>query len=248
MAFEMDGHFREEREGSAPAGQDMLVELFGPQPKAAAVASPDRENAVGKADTSAEARFSRDLVDTYFRQMGNAELLSRDDEVALAKRIEAAQRAVLSGLCGAPMLIERLVRWGAELREGRLRLRDLVDLSMHHEAPAVLDHGGDERTHLHGPVAAGGWREDDGGAVEREARLLDGIAARLDELSVLAREIGSLSRKRVAAIGRGRDLPKRTRARLRDLFSAFAGKIDGLWLHPERLADLLTQLQGDGRR
>jgi RNA polymerase primary sigma factor len=245
MAFEMDGHFREEREGSAPAGQDMLVELFGPQPKAAAVASPDRENAVGKADTSAEARFSRDLVDTYFRQMGNAELLSRDDEVALAKRIEAAQRAVLSGLCGAPMLIERLVRWGVELREGRLRLRDLVDLSMHHEAPAALDHGGDERTHLPGPVAAGGWREDDGGAVEREARLLDGIAARLDELSVLAREIGSLSRKRVAAIGRGRDLPKRTRARLRDLFSAFASKIDGLWLHPDRLADLLTQLQGE---
>ena len=60
-----------------------------------------------------------------------------------------------------------------------------------------------------------------------------------------AREIGSLSRKRVAAIGRGRDLPKRTRARLRGLFSAFASKIDGLWLHPDRLADLLTQLQGE---
>jgi len=75
-------------------------------------------------------------------------------------------------------------------------------------------------------VAAGGWREDDGGAVEREARLLDGIAARLDELSVLAREIGSLSRKRVAAIGRGRDLPKRTRARLQGLFSTFASKIE----------------------
>ena len=75
--------------------------------------------------------------------------------------------------------------------------------------------------------------------------MLDGIAARLDELSVLAREIGSLSRKRVAAIGRGRDLPKRTRAHLRDLFSAFASKIDGLWLHPDRLADLLTQLQGE---
>ena len=71
MVFEMDGHFREEREGSAPAGQDMLVELFGPQPKAAAVASPDVEKAVGKADASAEARFSRDLVDTYYRQLGN---------------------------------------------------------------------------------------------------------------------------------------------------------------------------------
>ena len=50
------------------------------------------------------ASFSRGLVDTYFRQMGDAAWLSREEEIALAKRIEAAQRAMLTGLCRVPML------------------------------------------------------------------------------------------------------------------------------------------------
>ena len=112
MAFEMDGHFREEREVLPPPGRTCWLSCSARSQRRRLLLRPTVENAVVKADASAEARFSRDLVDTYFRQMGNAELLSRDDEVALAKRIEAAQRAVLSGLCGVPMLIERLVRWG----------------------------------------------------------------------------------------------------------------------------------------
>ena len=76
------------------------------------------------------ASFSRGLVDTYFRQMGNAGALSREEEIALAKRIEASQRAMLTGLCGVPMLIERIACWGHEVAEGRRRLADLVDLSV----------------------------------------------------------------------------------------------------------------------
>ena len=76
------------------------------------------------------ASFSRGLVDTYFRQMGNAGALSRAEEIALAKRIEASQRAMLRGLCGVPMLIERIACWGHEVAEGRRRLADLVDLSV----------------------------------------------------------------------------------------------------------------------
>src|SRR5262245_38351124 len=82
------------------------------------------------AGARAEASFSRDLVDTYFRQMGNAELLSREEEVALAQRIEAAQQAVLRGLCRVPMLVDRIVRWGDDWREGRLRPDQIVDASM----------------------------------------------------------------------------------------------------------------------
>ena len=129
MTFEMDGPFREELERSAPE------RLGGAQPNVAAANSfglkstEDKPNSIGAAGQGHEARFSRDLVGTYFRQMGDAELLSREDEIALAKRIEAAQLAVLKGLCTAPLLIERLERWGCELREGRLRLRDLIDLA-----------------------------------------------------------------------------------------------------------------------
>jgi len=80
----------------------------------------------GRADS---ARFSANLVNAYFRQIGDAGALSRAEEVALAKRIEAAQRAVLRELCRVPMVLERLADWADELSEGRRRLADLVDLS-----------------------------------------------------------------------------------------------------------------------
>src|SRR3974390_1347041 len=72
--------------------------------------------------------FSRNLVDTYFRQMGDAAWLSRDEEIALGKRIEASQQAVLIALCGVPKVAERIARWGHDVAEGRYRLADLVEL------------------------------------------------------------------------------------------------------------------------
>jgi RNA polymerase primary sigma factor len=260
MAFEMDGRLREELESSAAERPDTLIDLFGAQPGASGVGSAglqsteDEPRSVGRADPNHEARFSRDLVDTYFRQMGNAELLSREDEIALAKRIEAAQLAVLQGLCSIPVLIERLEGWKCELREGRLRLRDLIDLAMYQEAarhggtiagPGAPDQGGVQRREPGDSVAPGsqGESEDADGVLEHEARLLAGITALLDRLSLLAREIGSLSRKRVTAVSRGRDLSKRMLARLQQLFSSFAREVDGLRLHPDRISDLLAHLE-----
>ena len=71
----------------------------------------------------------RDLVDTYFREMGGAEPLSRGDEIALAKRIEADERALLMELCRVPIIVEHIVRWGQEVAEGRRRLASIFDPS-----------------------------------------------------------------------------------------------------------------------
>ena len=259
MAFEMDVRLREEPESSFSDRPDTLIDLFGPQPSASGVGSAglqgteDEPRSAGQADPNREATFSRDLIDTYFHQMGNAELLSREDEIALAKRIEAAQLAVLKGLCGIPVLIERLEGWKCELREGRLRPRDFVDLAMYQEAaprggtiagPGAPDQGGIPREPSDS-VAPGsaGENEDADGVIEHEASLLAGITALLDKLSLLAHEIGSLSRKRVAAVSRGRDLSKRTLARLQRLFSSFAMEVNALWLHPGRISDLLAHLE-----
>ncbi len=241
MAFEMDGRLREERDLSGPERQDTLVDFFGSEPKEAAddASGPEdteiKPRVLGDAAPRREAGFSRDLIDTYFRQMGGAELLSREEEVALAKRIEAAQLAVLKSLCSIPMLVEGLERWGCELREGRLRLRDLIDIAVHHE---VARHGGTNDTMTLGPRDE---NEDADGA--DDASLLAGVTALLDRLSSLAREIGTLSRKRVTAVSRGRDLSKSTLVRLRQLLARFAKEIEGLWLHPDRISDLHAHLE-----
>jgi RNA polymerase primary sigma factor len=213
----------------------------------------------GAADSSGTANFSRDLVDTYFRQMGDAELLSREEEVALAKRIETAQLNVQKSLCVVPMLIERIEQWGRDLRAGGLRLSNLIDLSTHHvdassherslaesavPAPADLQ---DKK--LEGPAAPGSVIEEEDAehAAEREALLLVEIGARLEGMSAIACEIASLSRKRITAAGRGRELSKRNRARLGQLVASFAGEMERLWLHPDRVSDLVRELDREQR-
>ena len=265
MALEMDGRLRVEREGSAPERQDTLIDFFGSEPKVAGDQSSALEStetglrsvgdsALDGAAPSREAKFSRDLVDTYFRQMGDAELLSRDDELALAKRIETAQTAVLKGLCSVPMLVERIEQWASELRAGRLRLRDLIDLSMHdvvpHDGRTITGSGARDQDEVQGGDLNGagalGSRieaEDIESAPHREAGLSAGIIARLDGVAALARQIRFSSRKRVTAVSRGRDLSRRARVELQRLFSDFAGGVEGLWLHPDRISDLLAQLE-----
>jgi RNA polymerase primary sigma factor len=180
------------------------------------------------------ASFSRGLVDTYFRQMGNAGALSREEEIALAKRIEASQRAMLTGLCGVPVLIERIACWGHEVAEGRRRLVDLVELSVAGDEP-----GGD----------AGGSDDDDREAVtSREAGQVSVTTAHLQTITALAEEIGSLSRKRLAAVARGRDLAKSSRARLHELMSTLANEVTALSLHPTRVSDLIEELEREQLR
>jgi RNA polymerase primary sigma factor len=198
--------------------------------------------------------FSRGLVDTYFRQMGNAGALSRAEEIALAKRIEASQRAMLRGLCGVPMLIERIACWGHEVAEGRRRLADLVDLSVsgdepgpeHRDGPDAPDaaHDWDGSKHQSGRPAAAGSDDDDREALtNRETGQVSVTTARLQTITALADEIGLLSRKRLAAVARGRDLAKRSRARLHELMSMLANEMAALRLHPTRVSDLIEELE-----
>src|SRR5262249_45155045 len=189
--------------------------------------------------------FSRDLVDTYFRQMGHAELLTREAEIALAKRIEAAQLGVLHGLCRVPMLIERINEWNDAWRDGRLRLDQLIDASMGDGdssvpgvAPADDDGNGDADGAAANPIL-------DAAAID--ARFGAGVAAQLDYVAGLTQEIGVLSRKRAAAAAKGKDIAKASQKRLKELMASIGGEIGALHLHPERVNDLTTAMETEHR-
>src|ERR1700745_2693725 len=72
-----------------------------------------------------------DPVRMYLREMGSVELLSREGEVAIAKRIEAGREAMIAGLCENPLTFQAIIIWPDELNEGKVFLRDIIDL----EAP-----------------------------------------------------------------------------------------------------------------
>ncbi|PHR59282.1 MAG: RNA polymerase sigma factor RpoD [Robiginitomaculum sp.] len=93
-------------------------------------------NTLTKADTRVvkggnskdELDRTDDPVRMYLREMGTVELLSREGEIAIAKRIEAGRDTMIKGLCESALTFEAIMVWREELEEGRILLRDIIDL------------------------------------------------------------------------------------------------------------------------
>ncbi|WP_394692493.1 RNA polymerase sigma factor RpoD [Hyphobacterium sp.] len=84
--------------------------------------------AVTGQNTPSSADRTDDPVRMYLREMGTVELLSREGEIAIAKRIEAGRNAMIRGLCESPLTFEAIMVWREEVAEGRVLLRDVIDL------------------------------------------------------------------------------------------------------------------------
>ena len=76
-----------------------------------------------------------DPVRMYFREMGSVELLSREGEIAIAKRIEAGREAMIAGLCESPLTFQAIIIWRGELNEGKVLLREIIDLEATYAGP-----------------------------------------------------------------------------------------------------------------
>ena len=217
--------------------QSKALDLLGlDDPSVPTVAAESIAGGAAGARGEEDARFSRDLMDTYLHQMRMADPLSREDELALAKRIESARHAVLAGLCGVPILVERIAQWAQEVAEGRRRAADLVDLAASglpvpgealDEAPA--EGGAAEEAEAATPATG-----ETGPAAE--------VVARFEQLVAVAHELASLSRQRVAALARGRELRKGLRTRLDELTGVFVDEVVALHLRADRLSDLIEEL------
>src|SRR5215471_9515706 len=81
-----------------------------------------------KAETKEPTERTDDPVRMYLREMGSVELLSREGEIAIAKRIEAGREAMIAGLCKSPLTFQAIIVWRDELNEGMIFLRDIIDL------------------------------------------------------------------------------------------------------------------------
>jgi len=92
-----------------------------------------------------------DPVRMYLREMGSVELLSREGEIAIAKRIEAGRETMIAGLCESPLTFQAIIIWRDELNEGKILLREIIDLEATYagpeakQAPVVERHDEDDK-------------------------------------------------------------------------------------------------------
>jgi RNA polymerase primary sigma factor len=118
-ATEEEGEREEEEEAEPESGE--LVEVQRAVP--------------AKAETKEPSERTDDPVRMYLREMGSVELLSREGEIAIAKRIEAGREAMIAGLCESPLTFQAIIIWRDELNEGKVFLRDIIDLEATYAGP-----------------------------------------------------------------------------------------------------------------
>src|SRR6266851_4291150 len=110
------------------AGINVIESEEGEEPAvAAAEEEGDGEQRAGNLDDEDIGRTD-DPVRMYLREMGSVELLSREGEIAIAKRIEAGRDMMIGGICENPLTIRAIVGWREALLEGKMLLRDIIDL------------------------------------------------------------------------------------------------------------------------
>src|SRR5215467_14304792 len=125
-----------------------VVEAEGAEPgeAAEAQAEPEEEEPQGelvevtrsapaKAEKAEPGGRTDDPVSMYLREMGTLELLSREGEIAVAKRIEAGREAMIAGLCESPLTFQAIIIWRDELNEAKVFLRDIIDLEATYAGP-----------------------------------------------------------------------------------------------------------------
>src|SRR5881392_731706 len=111
----------EEPEAEEPEPEGELVEV--------------QQKVPAKAETKEPTERTDDPVRMYLREMGTVELLSREGEIAIAKRIEAGREAMIAGLCESPLSFQAIIIWRDELNEGKVLLRDIIDLEATYAGP-----------------------------------------------------------------------------------------------------------------
>ena len=98
-----------------------------PKPEKAEGEEEEEKETAGNVDESNLGRTD-DPVRMYLREMGSVELLSREGEIAIAKRIEAGREMRIGGLCESPLTFRAIITWHDSLKAGRMLLRDIIDL------------------------------------------------------------------------------------------------------------------------
>ncbi|MBB3945682.1 RNA polymerase primary sigma factor [Rhizobium skierniewicense] len=97
--------------------------------------APSSGTALATAKKKEPTDRTDDPVRMYLREMGSVELLSREGEIAIAKRIEAGRETMISGLCESPLTFQALIIWRDELNEGTTLLREIIDLETTYSGP-----------------------------------------------------------------------------------------------------------------
>src|ERR1700759_313896 len=215
-------------------------------------------------ETAKEAAYDRtdDPVRMYLREMGSVELLSREGEIAIAKRIEAGRDTMIRGLCESALTFEAIMVWREELGSGRILLREVIDLEQTYggqnqgasEIPAEAAEEAEVEAEAEPGAEGEGENEDDfddgaGPTISAmEAELREGVMATLDAIAGEFESFRLLQEKLVGAKLKGEDLSAADRKAYETATTTIVQHLKTLKLNNNRIEALVEQLYAINKR
>jgi RNA polymerase primary sigma factor len=231
----------ESEEGEAPAA------------KAEKADEAEDEEQSGNVDEASLGRTD-DPVRMYLREMGSVELLSREGEIAIAKRIEAGRDMMINGLCESPLTFKAIITWHEQLKAGRMLLRDIIDLEATDGAGApVPDATEAPEGGADAPPAAfpanddmDGDDEDGGPSMSLSAleeKLKPEVLANFEEIENLYKKLHKMQHRRLETITSGEEMSLRSEKGYEKIREELVEKVGQVRLHNNRIEELVTQLK-----
>ena len=201
-----------------------------------------------------------DPVRMYLREMGSVDLLSREGEIAIAKRIEAGKEAMIEGLCESPLTFQAIIIWRDELNEGQVLLRDIIDLEASYAGPDAKNKKVAKNPNDKDSSNTDGSSESDDSDSDyneyennvslaaMEADLKPEVFLIFDEISVKYKKLRSLQDKRNVLRSKNSDLSVSQIKKYDEFTNDLKNLMKGLSLNNNRVESLLDHLYDINKR
>ena len=187
-----------------------------------------------------------DAVRMYLQEAGAVMLLTREGEAAVAKRIEIGRAMMIEGLCEAPLVLTAILDWYGAVRDGRMPLRDVLDLEATAEAgEAPADDGSEQEGEIPGEAGEAGMQT---APSVLEQQLRPEALAAFQTIDVAAKFLRDLQARRMAAYADGTALGPMEEAEFKQHRGELISLIGRLHLHPGRISELVERLRDLNRR
>ncbi|OJX68431.1 MAG: RNA polymerase sigma factor RpoD [Magnetospirillum sp. 64-120] len=245
-------------------------------------ASPEAEEEETESSSGAGNVDEEDLgrtddpVRMYLREMGSVELLSREGEIAIAKRIEAGREMMIGGICESPLTIRAVIEWHDALQQGRMLLRDIIDLDATYGAglseeemeAEVAEDAEEAEAKTEDEAAEGEEGEREGEAGENgeggegegegeensislaamEAALMPQVLETFEAIAATFLKMEKAQKDRMAALSKGENVSAALEKKYDKLKAEMVRLMEDVHLNNARIEQLVEQMNGLNKR
>ena len=240
--------------------------------KLAADKDKDEDKEKEEDDTSnvsgADLGRTDDPVRMYLREMGSVELLSREGEIAIAKRIEAGREMMIGGICESPLTIQAIINWHKALEKGEMLLREIIDLDATYggdaapgegkgvlAVPAITEKDEDKEEKADGVdgASAGGEGDTEGdennpSLAAMEEELKPQVLETFKKINNAYKKLQKILEQRLEFTEKGKEIPDKLAQSYRKIKIELVDLMQSIRMNANKIERMVEQLYGMNRK